>query len=412
MFRSIILLSITFLFSWQVKAVQVKVFPSAGRPLQQAIDKANPGDTLLIQPGIYKEQDILINKKLALIGVNYPVIDASFKSQLIVVAHDSVYLSGMQLQNTGQSSLSDMAAVRLQNAQFVTVRDNKLYNNTYGVYLQNSHYCSVIGNYIHSDARDELSGGNGVHAWKSTNLVINGNNISGHRDGIYFEFVTDSKIEYNISRRNVRYGLHFMFSNRDLYTNNKFIDNGSGVAVMFSNHVDMHDNLFLHNWGDASYAILLKEISDSRIIHNKFEKNTVGLFMEGTNRIDVRLNEFRQNGWAMKVQASCNKNIFEKNNFISNSFDVATNGTMMLNVFRNNYWDKYDGYDLDRNRVGDVPYYPVSMYSVVTEKIPSAMILYRSFLTDIMNQVEKIMPSVIPDQLKDDSPMMKSWKLQ
>jgi nitrous oxidase accessory protein len=84
---------------------------------------------------------------------------------------------------------------------------------------------------------------------------------------------------------------------------------------------------------------------------------------------------------------------------------------MMLNLFNNNYWDKYDGYDLDKNNIGDVPYYPVSVYSVVTEKIPTAMILYHSFLTDIMDKVEKVLPTMIPDKLKDDHPMMKKLKL-
>ena len=114
---------------------------------------------------------------------------------------------------------------------------------------------------------------------------------------------------------------------------------------------------------------------------------------------------------ALKIQASCDNNTLTKNNFIGNTFDVATNGTMMLNNFNRNYWDKYDGYDLDRNNIGDVPYYPVSVYSVVTEKIPSAMILYHSLLTDIMDQVEKVMPTVIPDKLKDDHPIMKKIKL-
>jgi nitrous oxidase accessory protein len=109
--------------------------------------------------------------------------------------------------------------------------------------------------------------------------------------------------------------------------------------------------------------------------------------------------------------ASCDGNTFERNNFIANSFDVATNGTMMLNKFRQNYWDKYDGYDLDKNSIGDVPYYPVSVYSVITEKIPVAMILYRSFLANIMDQAEKVMPTLIPDKLKDDEPRMKRWKL-
>jgi nitrous oxidase accessory protein len=203
-----------------------------------------------------------------------------------------------------------------------------------------------------------------------------------------------------------------MFSHHDTYKNNKFIDNGSGVAVMYSKGVIMTGNTFYHNWGDAAYAILLKEISDSKIEHNTFTKNTVGLYMEGTSRIQIMFNSFNENGWAVRVQASCDNNNFERNNFMANSFDVATNGTMMLNSFKQNYWDKYDGYDLDRNKIGDVPYYPVSIYSVITENAPTTMILYRSFLTDVMDQVEKVMPSVIPDKLKDDLPMMKKWSLQ
>jgi len=113
----------------------------------------------------------------------------------------------------------------------------------------------------------------------------------------------------------------------------------------------------------------------------------------------------------MRIQASSSNGSFTRNNFISNSFDVATNGTMVMNVFKNNYWDKYEGYDLDKNRIGDIPYYPVSLYAVVTENVPTAMILYRSFLTDILDRVEKVMPSIIPDQLKDDNPMMKKLKL-
>lgn len=379
--------------------------------LQEAINHAIQGDTLYVHKGLYKEHDILLKKKLTLIGVDMPIVDGEYKNQLFVVIADSVWIEGLCVQHTGKSSMTDMAGIRLLNANFVTVKNNWLLNNTYGIYMQNSKHCSILDNKVQSDSKDELNSGNGIHAWKSERLTIRNNYVSGHRDGIYFEFVTESEIVNNISTKNVRYGLHFMFSHRDNYFSNRFIENGSGVAVMYSKGVAMVNNVFFHNWGDASYAILLKEIADSKIEHNKFIKNTVGLYMEGTSRIEVRYNEFDENGWAIRVQASCNDNNFEKNNFVANSFDVATNGTMMLNIFSQNYWDKYDGYDLNRNKIGDVPYYPVSIYSVLTEHVPTTMILYRSFLTNIMDQVEKVMPSIIPDQLKDDSPMMKKWRL-
>jgi nitrous oxidase accessory protein len=393
-----------------VLAHVIKVYPAVNS-IHKAISNAHNGDTLLIQKGLYKEHNITVPKRLVIIGIGYPVVDAGSRYQVFTVTYDSVMIKGIQIQNVGTASVTDMAGIKIVNAKNVTIENNRLINNTFGVYLQNSAFCNVINNMIHCNIKDQLNGGNGIHAWKSDHLLIRGNSVAGHRDGIYFEFVTESTINGNTSSGNERYGLHFMFSHNDTYTNNTFKDNGAGVAVMYSKGVIMRDNDFVHNWGDASYGLLLKEISNSKIEHNRFIQNTTGLYMETTTNVDVKRNLFQDNGWASRVEASCSGSNFIENNFIGNSFDIATNGTLMLNNFNNNYWDKYDGYDLDKNQVGDVPYYPVSVYSVLTEKIPVAMILYHSLLTNIMDQVEKIMPTIIPDKLKDDHPMMKKIKL-
>ena len=99
------------------------------------------------------------------------------------------------------------------------------------------------------------------------------------------------------------------------------------------------------------------------------------------------------------------------NNFLSNTFDIGTNGTLVLNSFDHNYWDKYEGYDLNKNNVGDVPYHPVSLFSMIVEKNPSAMMLFRSFMTTLLDKTEKIIPSLTPENLKDDYPFMKPIKL-
>ena len=375
------------------------------------MDRAAPYDTLLLAKGSYKGSNFQVSKPLTLVGHEFPVFDGGLKNEVFIVTSDNVTISGLQVQNTGRSSLVDMAGIKLQNVSQVRVTNCKILNTTYGIYLQNSTNCFVENNYVKSNAKTELAAGNGVHAWKCNNLLIRNNSLSGHRDGIYFEFVTESLIERNVSFNNIRYGLHFMFSHNDTYNYNTFRNNGAGVAVMYTKGVVMKGNNFFHNWGDAAYAILLKDIADSKIENNLFRKNTVGIFMEGSSRIHVSGNQFIDNGWAMRIQASCDANVFEKNNFLGNSFDVATNGTLMLNTFRQNFWDKYDGYDLNRDLTGDVPHYPVSVYSVITEKIPTAMILYRSFLTNIMDQVEKMMPTVIPEQLKDNEPRTKKWNL-
>lgn len=249
--------------------------------------------------------------------------------------------------------------------------------------------------------------GNGIHCWKSDSMTISGNRVSGHRDGIYFEFVTHSLIEKNISASNNRYGLHFMFSHNNTYKSNTFRKNGAGVAVMFTRNVTMLDNLFEENWGDAAYGILLKEISDSRIEHNRFVNNTTAIYMEGASRINVSRNAFTGNGWALKIQASCMDNHVSNNNFTGNTFDVATNGSLVLNVFNGNYWDKYEGYDLNRDRKGDVPYHPVSMYAMIIERYPPSMLLFRSFMVTLLEKAERVIPSLTPEALKDDAPLMK-----
>jgi nitrous oxidase accessory protein len=202
-----------------------------------------------------------------------------------------------------------------------------------------------------------------------------------------------------------------MFSNDDTYLNNIFRDNGAGVAVMYSKKVRMEGNRFEQNWGPTAYGILLKDISDSYILHNTFFKNTVGIHLEGTSRMDIEKNIFKENGWAIKVQASCEDNNFHHNNFTGNSFDVGTNGSISLNQFFNNYWDKYEGYDINKDGTGDVPYHPVSMYSMIVEENPYALMLFRSFTVQLLDKAEKAIPSLTPENLVDEKPMIKPNKL-
>jgi nitrous oxidase accessory protein len=133
--------------------------------------------------------------------------------------------------------------------------------------------------------------------------------------------------------------------------------------------------------------------------------------MEGVSRIIMEKNIFKSNGWAMKIQASCMDISLSNSNFINNTFDVGTNGSLVLNTFDHNYWDKYDGYDINKDKIGDIPYRPVSMYSMIVEQNPSAMMLFRSFMTTLLDKTEKILPTLTPENLKDDHPLMKPLPL-
>ncbi len=379
--------------------------------IRKAIELAGNNDTIVVKPGMYKEGNLVINRTIVLLGENFPVIDGEKKYEIFTISGSGITIKGFQIQNSGQSALNDYASIKVIDSKNIVIENNRVINSYFGIHFSNSSFITIKNNTITGMPTTEQNTGNGIHLWKCNNALIDNNRATGHRDGIYFEFVTESTIQHNRSEKNIRYGLHFMFSNNDRYLKNTFSDNGAGVAVMYSHNVKMEGNRFEKNWGPSSYGILLKDIRDSHIQNNTFFKNSVGIHMEGSSRIDASKNMFKENGWAIKVQASCDDNNFYQNNFFGNTFDIATNGTMVLNKFYNNYWDKYEGYDRNKDGVGDVPYHPVSMYSMIVEQNPNALILLRSFIVSLFDKAEKAIPSLTPENLTDDKPMIKPNKL-
>ncbi|NDK55796.1 nitrous oxide reductase family maturation protein NosD [Pontibacter fetidus] len=378
--------------------------------VKQAVKKAKAGDTVLIQGGVYREHGIVIDKPLTVLGQNKPVIDGNYKGQIITVVADNVTIEGLTLKNIKTSYRQDDAAIRVVERSNIRILNNIILNTYFGIYLQNSDNCVIKGNVV--SGRDvtglnESALGNAIHLWYCNNADISNNKVSGHRDGIYLEFVQDSEVKNNLSQLNLRYGLHFMFSDGNVYTHNTFRKNGAGVAVMYTHNIRMEHNTFEGNWGAAAYGLLLKEITASVIKSNTFRRNTTGIYMESSSRLDIQKNEFDKNGWAIRLLSSCIDDTFKLNNFTGNSFDVSTNGNSNMNHFENNYWDKYTGYDLDKNRVGDVPYRPVSLYSMLVEKVPPSVMFMRSFMVDMLDNIEKVLPSFIPESLIDEQPMMR-----
>lgn len=375
--------------------------------LKRGIELAKSGDTILLKKGIYREGNIIIDKSIRLIGINEPILDGENKYEILTLTGEKILIKGIHFQNSGYSSMNDYASISLIDARNCIIENNLIEHSYFGIHVANASNCIISGNIVKGIPKTEQTSGNAIHLWKCDSIVVEDNDVQGHRDGIYFEFVTHSYVYQNHSHNNIRYGLHFMFSNNDSYMENYFVENGAGVAVMYSNHVLMHGNNFQHNWGPNAYGLLLKEISDGQIIDNIFDHNTTGIYMESTNRIGVQSNEFKNNGWAMRISASCNENEIHNNNFNVNTFDVATNGTMMLNKFYNNYWDKYDGYDMNKDGIGDVAYHPVSMYSMVIEENPNSLLLLRSFMVSLLDKAEKAIPSLTPENLIDEQPMMR-----
>ena len=364
-------------------------------------------DTLLIKKGVYKEFNIVIDKPLTLIGQGFPVVDGEEQGEIITIISDNVTVDGLFLINVGTSYTTDYAAIRVVKSKNFLIQNMVLEKLFFGIYLEKAQDGRIFHNSIVGDAVEEFNSGNGIQLWYCKNIEVEQNVVQHVRDGIYLEFSDGIIIKNNTSSNNVRYGLHFMFSNDDVYESNHFENNGAGVAVMFSKKIKMRNNVFKKNWGTASFGLLLKEINDAEISGNTFEENTIGINIEGSNRIVYENNAFIMNGWAVKVRGACYTNSFINNNFLYNSFDISYNSKLNDNVFEKNYWSNYTGYDLDKDGIGDVPYRPVKLFSYIVNRTPETIVLLRSMFMGLIDFSEKVSPVFTPDNLLDAKPLMK-----
>ncbi|MEA1785222.1 nitrous oxide reductase family maturation protein NosD [Arenibacter sp. GZD96] len=377
------------------------------RTIKDGIAAASDYDTLIIKKGNYTEYNIQLTKPLFLIGEDRPIIDGDGQGEIISVYADYVTVDGFHIVNVGRSYTTDYAAIRVVKSAHFSIRNNTFEKLFFGIFIEKSSQGDIINNQIVGNAENEYNSGNGIHLWYSEDIKISNNSIAKVRDGIYLEFASQITINNNKSYNNLRYGLHFMFSNDNVYQDNTFESNGAGVAVMFSKNISMLRNTFKKNWGTASFGLLLKEINDADISHNVFSENSIGINLEGSNRINFKNNDFSKNGWGIKVRGACYANTFSGNNFLYNSFDLSYNSNINDNVFHGNFWSNYTGYDLDKNGVGDVPYRPVKLFSYIVNRTPETIILLRSLFMDIIDFSEKVSPIFTPDDLMDASPQMQ-----
>lgn len=405
------LIPLLICFPLFLKAQSIEVCPKCPiNTIAQAVAKAKKGDTIIVQKGTYPENNILLDKPLTLIGKDRPIINGQFKGSILKIQADSITIKGFRLANVPFKATEEQAAILLDKSKKFLIEDNIMDQVCFGVLLRKGRDGIIKNNKISSNATQQYNSGNAIHLWSCKNIKIIGNEAANCRDGIYIQFSSKSYIEGNYCYKNLRYGLHFMFSDDNEYYRNRFSENGAGAAVMFSKRVKMVGNTFQDNWGPSSYGLLLKELYDSELVGNTFYRNTIGINGENCTRMKYNENNFTENGWGIRIRGGCYQNDFWDNNFFNNTFDVAYDNNVNDNKFRSNYWSDYTGYDLNKDGVGDVPYRPVKLFSYISNRTPESIVLLRSLFIDIMNFSEKVAPVFTPENLIDETPRMEPVK--
>ena len=279
--------------------------------------------------------------------------------QVFTVTADSVTLRGLEIREVGASATDDRAGIKVVEAKGCVIEDDVLIDTFFGIYLSKASGCVVRHNRLRASGKTEVLSGNAIHSWSSDHLLIEDNDIAGHRDGIYFEFTTAARVRRNRSRSNLRYGLHFMFSNDCEYSGNVFEGNGAGVAVMYSKNISMREQSVQAQLGARRFRIAAQG--------NQRQPNRAEQLYREQRRPERRRNQSPHRGRerfrAQRVGGTGDgrrgRDRFPGQSVFGKRVRRGDNSVNSATRFSGNYWDRYSGYDLDRDGTGDVPFAPV-----------------------------------------------------
>ncbi len=374
-----------------------------------ALVQAEDGDVIEIVQGVYKES-LKINKSVHVKGIDNPVISAS-KGNIIEITKPDVIIEGLTLTyHDADLATSDTAIRILKGADRVTVKNNKLLNVMFGIWNLDGKGIRIENNTIISIKElEKHKRGNCINLTGSQSVRILDNTMNYCRDGIYMELCHDATVVGN-SVKNSRYAVHTMWVDRGDFSNNVAHDNLVGLAIMYTDHSRINDNL---SFGNRTHGLLLIQSLRSEINGNSVIGNTKGIFLYNSVYNELMSNLVMNNQLGIHNWGGSEDNTITGNSFIDNEVQVkyiARNNQK----WDNNYWSDYIGWDMTGDGIGDNKYESNSIVDQILWRFPLAKILFSSPSLQMLWMLEKQFPVFEVPKVIDNRPTMAplhaDWK--
>jgi nitrous oxidase accessory protein len=378
----------------------------AASPLQARIDAAPAGAMLEVGPGTY-EGDLLIDRPLRLVGKGRPLLRGSGEGSVVRIRAANVTLEGFDIDGKGGGDLGRDASGVHVAAHGAVLRDLRITNSLFGIYLREAdgavvEGCSIAG----IPGKEPGEKGSGIHVWNTHGFRLLRNEVRDARDGFYIQSSTEGTVRGNTAR-DLRYGLHYMFSDNNLFEDNTFENGAAGAALMYSNHITFRRNRFQHNRGFASVGLLLKACDDVLAEDNLIADNARGIFLEGSYRNVFRRNVVAASDDGIVLYDSCAENRFEDSSFIGNLAPLDLVGRRTDTVFLGNYWSDNDQPDLDGDGRSDRPYRLSSVFDHLRGNLTAADLLAQGLAASALGVAERTFPVLEAVPVEDPSPLAR-----
>jgi nitrous oxidase accessory protein len=387
-------------------AVEGRPEAAALSPLQARIDAAPPGSRVVVEAGTYTG-DLIIDKPLTLAGAGRPTLFGSGGGSVVRVRADEVTIEGFEIDGRGGGDLGrDSSGVHVSGKR-ATVRDCRIVNTLFGVYLLEADGASVEQCVIRGiPGKDPGEKGSGIHAYNTLDFRFLGNEVVDVRDGLYLQNSSRGTIRDN-RVRDVRYGLHYMFSDDNTFEDNAFENGAAGSAIMYSERIVFRRNRFLRNRGFASVGLLLQQCDDVIAEDNFIADNARGIFLEGTQRVTFRRNLVAQSDAAVVMFDSAKVTRFEGNAFVGNMSPLNLVGVRTDTVFDGNYWSDNVEPDLDGDGRSDRPHRLSSVFDHFRGNLTAADLFSDGFAASALGAAERAFPIIAVAPVHDRAPLTR-----
>lgn len=414
-----------------------------GQPLQAVLDGARAGDIVELSPGEY-HGSIRIDRPLQLIGGRDVVLDGDGADSVVTVSAPEVTIRGVTIRGSGRDLQAMNSGIFLQkSAERATIEDNRLVGNLFGVYVHGARGSRVVRNEIEGLRGGRLSEtGNGVSLWNAPDVTIADNTFRYGRDGIFS--ISSSKDRFVGNRfEQVRFAIHYMYTNDSEVSGNVSIGNHVGYAIMYSNRLVIRGN---SSDRDRDYGLLFNYANYAQIENNRVTGGPLNpvmqktedaptdergmlpqpkresnlrtgpekcVFIYNTNHNKFRNNWFERCAIGVHFTAGSEGNEITGNSFVSNANQVKYVGTRHLDWSiggRGNYWSDNPAFDLNGDGIADTAYRPNDLIDRVLWTAPAAKVLINSPAVQVIRWAQAQFPALLPGGVVDSHPLVSPPK--
>ncbi|MFK5976431.1 MAG: nitrous oxide reductase family maturation protein NosD [Sulfurovum sp.] len=382
--------------------------------LQEAIDKAPSGSILKLPKGVYKG-NIVINKPLTIIGIeDGVVIDAQNYGTVITINSSFVTLKNLKIINSGDRHENLDAAIKVNKANQCEISHCVIDNCLFGIDMQMVNNSIISHNTITSKDFKLGLRGDGLRLWYSNNNIVQKNSLIKSRDMVIW-YSHGNQIIANYGSHN-RYSLHFMYAGKNFIKDNIYEFNSVGIFFMYSKDSIAIGNTIRSSQGATGMGIGLKDVSNFTIKNNTIIYCAQGLYIdrspfEPDTHNWITGNKILYNSEAIHFHSLSENNIIRDNIIMGNIEDVVNDsrgGKTNDNDIVGNYWDNYEGFDKNRDNIGDTPHQVYQYADQLWVYNSDVKFFYGSPVISLLNFLAKLAPFTKPVFLfEDQEPIVK-----